>query len=233
MHLGELMYRFVLTGMICLLAGIEPVLAANEAAPAASTPATEKPVISMEVPMAGEFWTYELRDEISGNVTAVRKNLVTEVTATEISIRFNIQGRPEEGLNVYDRSWNLKTAAPWKYTPHDGSGIQSPLKAGTNWKSESDDINASNGNIWRRSGRSKVDGQETITTKAGTFETFKIETTFNRRPTNDPTRKMEIIQQTWYAPAVDHWVKRTQVGRGNGNLIFNNTIELVEYGRRK
>jgi len=106
-------------------------------------------------------------------------------------------------------------------------------KAGANWKFEGDDINASNGNIWKRSGRSKVVGQETITTKAGTFETFKIETAINRRPTNDPTRKMEIIQQTWYAPVVDHWVKRTQVGRVNGNLVFNNTIELVEYGRRE
>ena len=26
-------------------------------------------------------------------------------------------------------------------------------------------------------------------------------------------------------------MKRTQIGRGNGNLIFNNTVELVEYGR--
>jgi hypothetical protein len=225
------MYRYLLTGMICLLAGSAYAQAANDARPSAPTPS--KPVISMEEPMPGDFWTYELRDEISGNVTAVRKNLVTEVTATEISVRFNIQDRLQEGLNVYDRSWNLKSAAPWKYTPHDGSGIQSPLKEGANWKSEGDDINASNGNIWKRSGRSKVVGQETLTTKAGTFETPKIETTINRRPTNDPTRKMEIVQQTWYAPVVDHWVKRTQVGRVNGNLVFNNTIELVEYGRRE
>jgi hypothetical protein len=227
----ELMHRYLLTGVICLLAGSVHAQGANDA-PAAA-PAPTKPVISMEEPLPGDFWTYELRDEISGAVKAVRNNMVTEVTATEISVRFNIQGKPEEGFNVYDRSWNLKSAAPWKYTPHDASGIQSPLKAGASWKSEGDDINNSNGIIWKRSGRSKVVGQETITTKAGTFETFKIETIVNRRPTNDPTRKMEIIQQTWYAPAIDHWVKRTQIGRGNGNLIFNNTVELVEYGRKK
>ena len=225
------MHRYLLTGMICLLAGSVHAQGANDAP--ASVPAPAKPVISMEEPLPGDFWTYELRDEISGSVKAVRNNMVTEVTTTEISVRFNIQGKPEEGLTVYDRSWNLKSAAPWKYTPHDGSGIQSPLKAGASWKSEGDDINNSNGNIWKRSGRSKVVGQETVTTKAGTFETIKIETIVNRRPTNDPTRKMEIIQQTWYAPAIDHWVKRTQIGRGNGNLIFNNTLELVEYGRKK
>ena len=49
----------------------------------------------MEEPIPGDFWTYELRDEISGSVKAVRNNLVTEVTATEISVRFDTQGKPE------------------------------------------------------------------------------------------------------------------------------------------
>jgi hypothetical protein len=44
---------------------------------------------------------------------------------------------------------------------------------------------------------------------------------------------MEITQQTWYAPSIDHWVKRTFVSRGNGNLLANNTVELIEYGRKK
>ena len=227
------MYRYVMMGVVCLLAGSLSARAANDAPPPASAPAAAKPVVSMEEPLPGDFWTYELRDEISGTVKAVRNDMVTEVTATEISVRFNIQGTPAEGLNVYDRSWNLKSAALWKYQPHDCSGIQVPLKAGANWKSEGDDVNASNGNIWKRTGRTKVVGQETVTTKAGTFETFKIETAFLRRPTNDPTRKMEITQQTWYAPSIDHWVKRTFVSRGNGNLLANNTVELIEYGRKK
>jgi hypothetical protein len=226
------MYRYVVMGVVYLLAGNVQAQTASEAPGQPGSSAT-KPVISMEEPLSGDFWTYELRDEISGTVKAVRNDLVTEVTATEISVRFSIKGKPAEGLNVYDRSWNLKSAGPWKYQPHDGSGIQSPLKAGANWKSEADDVNAGNGNIWKRTGRSKVVGQETVTTRAGTFETFKIETTVLRRPTNDPTRKMEITVQTWYAPSIDHWVKRTFVSRGNGNLLANNTVELVEYGRKQ
>jgi hypothetical protein len=227
------MYRYVMMGVICLLAGSVPAQAASDTPPPALAPTAAKPVVSMEEPLPGDFWTYEVRDEISGTVKAVRNDMVTEVTATEISVRFNIQGKSDEGLNVYDRSWNLKSTGPWKYQPHDGSGIQSPLKAGANWKSEGDDVNASNGNIWKRTGRTKVVGQETVTTKAGTFETFKIETKVLRRPTNDPTRKMEITLQIWYAPSIDHWVKRTFVSRGNGNLLANNTVELIEYGRKK
>jgi hypothetical protein len=227
------MYRYVMMGVVCLLAGNVQAQTASEA-PAQSGSAAAKPVILMEEPLQGDFWTYEVRDEISGTVKAIRKSLVTEVTPTEISVRFTTEGKESEGgFNVFDRSWNLKGAAPWRYQPHDGSGIQLPLKADASWKFQGDDVNGGNGNIWKRSGRSQVVGQETITTKAGTFETFKIETTVSRRPTNDPTRKMEIKQQTWYAPSIDHWVKRTLVARGNGNLLANNSMELVEYGRKK
>ena len=51
----------------------------------------------MEEPLQGDFWTYEVRDEISGTVKAIRNNLVTEVTPTEISVRFDTQGKPSRG----------------------------------------------------------------------------------------------------------------------------------------
>jgi hypothetical protein len=225
-----LMSRYAATMMACLLAGNTLAWAASDAPPPA--PADAKPVIAMEQPLQGDFWTYEVRDEISGNVTAVRKNIVTEVTPTEISIRYTIAGRDSQGLNVYDRSWNLKNAGEWKYQPGDGAGIRSPLKIGDSWNISADDVNSSKGFIWKRSGRSKVVGQETITTRAGTFETYKIETTLLRRPTNDPSRKNDITSVTWYAPAINHWAKRTFVSRSDGHLLTSNVIELVEYGRK-
>ena len=175
-------------GMICLVVGSGTAQAASDAPPSACASA-DKPVISMEEPLPGDFWTYEVRDEISGTVKAIRNDLVTEVTATEISVRFDIQGKPAEELNVYDRSWNSKALGPLEISAYDGSGIQLPLKADASWKFEGDDVNAGNGNIWKRSGRSKVVGQETITTKAGTFEAFKIETVYRDvRPTTRPER---------------------------------------------
>jgi hypothetical protein len=224
------MLRRSMMAIACLLAAASPSAWAAGDAPA--TPGA-KPVVAMEEPQQGDFWTYEVRDEISGNVSAVRKNTVTEVTPRDISVRFTIEGKDTQGFNVYDRSWNLKENAPWKYQPHDGWGIHLPLKVSESWTFTGDDVNAGNANIWKRTGRSKVVGQETVTTKAGTFDTFRIETTISRRPTNDPNRKMEITGLTWYAPAIDHWVKRTFVARGNGHLLTNNVIELVEYGRKQ
>jgi hypothetical protein len=231
------MFRYALIGMAGLLAGsalAQQAPVQGQTAQASSTTLVPaKAVTAMEQPLPGDFWTYETRDEITGKVSGTRNNVVTEVTATEISTRFELVGTSNQGLNVYDRSWNLKSSGPWKYQPNDGSGIQSPLKVGTSWRFQADEVNAGNGNIVKRSGNSKVVSQEAITTRAGTFDTFKIETVLSRRPTNDPTRREEIMGQTWYAPAIDHWVKRTVVARMDNHLRVNNTIELVEYGRKQ
>lgn len=228
------MLRYTILGMLGLAASsawAQQTPPAETTTPA-STP-TASAVIAMEEPKQGDFWTYEMRDEISGRVKEVRTNMVTEVTATEISMRYEVKNSSTEGFNTYDRSWNLKGSAPWKYQPHNGAGIQSPLKVGASWKSTGDDVNPTNGDSWKRTSHSKVVSQETVTTRAGTFETFKVETTINRHPTKDPTRKNEVVQQTWYAPSIDHWAKRIFVSRENNLLRIHNTFELVEYGRKQ
>jgi len=228
----SLMLRTSMIAIACLLAASPAVWAAEDAPATPAASADAKPVTLMEQPLQGDFWTFEVHDEISGKVTAVRTHLVTEVSPTEISIRTSTQGKDSDGLIVFDRLWNVKNSGEWKYQPGDGSGIRTPLKIGDSWSFSGDDVNTGKGSIWKRSGRSKVVGQETITTKAGTFETYKIETTYLQKPTNDPTRKNDISMVNWYAPAIDHWVKRTFVSRASGHIKFNYTYEVVEYGRK-
>jgi hypothetical protein len=228
------MLRYAVLGVIGLVAGNAW---AQQAPPAASSSsASVQPstaVVPMEEPMPGDHWTYEVRDEITGAVSATRTNVVTEVTPTEISTRVDTVGKPEPGQIVFDRSWNMVASGPWRYSPHDGSGIQSPLAVGKTWPVQTNNINSANGNVWRRSGTSKVIGKESVTTKAGTFDTFKIETTFTGKNVNNPTLKNEVTSLTWYAPAIDHWVRRTFVSRANKHLQINNVIELIEYGRKQ
>src|SRR5690242_14796213 len=113
------MYRYAMMGLVCLATGTVAARAASDTPALPEAVAAAKPVVSMEEPLQGDFWTYEVRDQISGTVSAVRTHLVTEATPTEISVRITAQGKQDEGggLNVYDRSWNLKGAAPWKYRP--------------------------------------------------------------------------------------------------------------------
>jgi hypothetical protein len=202
--------------------------------PSSNTPdQPAHPVIHMEEPQVGDHWAYEMRDEISGKVTGTRDNLVTEVAPETISVRFTIVGTTRGGFNLYDRSWNLKQSGPTSYSPNEGaSGVPANLSVGKTWTFESSQVNSSNGNSWKRSGSSKVIGQETFSTKAGTFDTFKIETSVSVRNANNPTGKEELTLLTWYAPAIDHWVKRTITAKVNGHLRDSSTLELVDYGRK-
>src|ERR1700742_272310 len=96
-----LMFRPTAMTVACLLVASTPARAASETAPAPSAPAGAKPIITMEEPSPGDFWVYETRDEISGKISSVRTNTVTEVTPTEISVRFTTAGKDGGGLNVY------------------------------------------------------------------------------------------------------------------------------------
>lgn len=199
------------------------------AAPAADAPNSLEP---MEEPQTGDHWTYEFRDDITGDVKSTITNTVTDVSTSEISTRTALLGNPNTGYQTFDRSWNLINNGTWRYTPNDGTGIKAPLAVGKTWTFKSTDLNSTAGVSLKRSGTSKVLAQESVTTRAGTFDTLKVETTIQVQNANDPTKKAQVVQQTWYAPAIDHWVRRTAVSRSDGRIREKNTTELVEYGRR-
>jgi hypothetical protein len=223
--------NFAATGAWAQTSAPAPATVPPDATATSAPPA--KAVVPMEEPLPGDHWTYEIRDEITGTITATRENVVTEVTPTEISVRYKKVGTSGQGLNVYDRSWNVLVDRPWRYSPNDGTGIQSPLTVGKSWPVQTNNINSANGSVWKRSGIAKVIGQESITTKAGTFDTFKIEIKFTGRNVNNPMMKNEVTSLTWYAPAIDHWVKRTFASRADKHLQIDTAVELVEYGRKQ
>lgn len=187
---------------------------------------------SMDPPQVGDHWTYEVRDEITGTLKFTTVNIVTQVTSGDIAVRGENLGNPGFIYLVYDHSWNLKDNSVWKYSPGDGSGIKAPLKVGSNWNFQSTDVYTARGLSYKRSGSAKVVAQETITTAAGTFDTFKIETVATSRNANDPTKKSDLLSTTWYASSVDHWVKRVSRFTLNGHVDEDFSFELIDYGRR-
>jgi len=201
----------------------------------ATTPdakAASEPPEPMEGPQPGDHWTYESRDEITGDVKSTFVQTITDVAATEINVRVTVLGNPNNGYVTFDSGWNLTNDGTWRFTPNDGSGVRVPLSIGKTWPIKATGVRTAPNATWKRSGTAKVVGQESITTRAGTFDTFKIELSYQLQNSNDPTKKAQIIQRTWYAPAIDHWVKRTTESRQDGRLTDKNSVELVEYGRR-
>lgn len=223
------MLRRCLVVTIGLLASMSVLHAQTPPSPPLA--AEGPPVEAMEEPQLGDHWTYELRDEITGDLKSTMTHTITDVTASEISIRIAVVGKNDSGFQTYNRSWDM-LGGLWRFTPNDGMGIRTPLEVGKSWPVKSTAFNGSNGTSLKISGTSKVTAKETITTRAGTFEAYRIETSIESRNANDATKKFLTEQQTWYAPAIDHWVKRSTVNRFEGRVRDRAQLELVEYGRR-
>ena len=220
---------FATIGLLATIGSLSAQTPAQSPPAAAETPNAPEP---MEDVQTGDHWTYQVRDDITGEIKSTITNTVTDASATEINIRSSLLGNPNVGYQTYDRSWNLTNSGIWRFSPNDGSGIRLPLTVGKSWSFKITALNTKAGNSLKRSGTSKVVGQESVTTSAGTFDTFKIETTLQDENAADSTKKLQLVQQMWYAPAIDHWVKRNSVTRSDGRVREKNSVELVEYGRR-
>ena len=222
--------HFLATAALLLSTSALNAQTPNSAPAPAATDSTAQE--SMEDTQLGDHWTYEFRDDISGDVKSVLTHTVTDLTDSQIGVRITRAGNANSGYQTFDRSWNVINSGVSRYAPNDGTGIRAPLAVGKTWSFKSNDINGTSGFSGRRSGTSKVTTQENITTPAGTFDTFRIETSIQIQNANNATDKAQVVMQTWYAPAIDHWVKRSFLLRSDSRVREKNTVELVEYGRR-
>ena len=226
------MFRCSFVAAVGLLLSASALTAQTpNAAPAPAATETTKQE-TMEDPQVGDHWTYEFRDDITGDVKSTFTHTITDLSATDISIRNVVVGNSNFGYINYDRSWNRTSNDSFRFTPNDGGGIRTPLAVGKTWSVRANDLNPTTGAGWKRSVTAKVVTQESVTTRAGTFDTFKLEMTFELQNTKDPTKKSQEIAQSWYAPAIDHWVKQSSVTRSDGHVRSKNSTELIEYGRR-
>jgi hypothetical protein len=180
----------------------------------------------------GDHWTYDLKDEIADEVIQTRKVIVTDMANNQIATRLDDAKTGQSWTIIYDRSWNILRDGSNRYSPNSGTGFQFPLKLNAQWRASVDEVSGSSGDIWKISVNARVTSQENITTKAGTFATYIIETTQLVRNVKSPTQKSQISTRTWFSPDINHWVRRSFIRRENGLIIRNQTFELVEYGRK-
>src|SRR6516165_4371600 len=140
----------------------------------------------------GDQWSYNLTDDVTGDLTATYTNVVSDIDDKVIVMRVSKRGDVGYGSVTYDVHWNLIESNPWKWKPHDGSGINGPLKAGSEWRSTSTAQNSKVGAASRNTSKSKVVGEEEVTTQAGTFATFKIVTEMQQTNTADRSTRSSV-----------------------------------------
>ncbi|MEW6436110.1 MAG: hypothetical protein AB1508_02945 [Pseudomonadota bacterium] len=196
----------------------------------AATISAPKDIAKAASAQIGDYWHYDSRDDITGHVVQI-DYIVTDVTPTTVAVRAQVEGRAgPPGSMTYDSAWSVIRRDPWRFLPSDGTGILQRLVVGASWSFEGDSINLANHRSRRRSLTSKIIGREALTTKAGTFDTYRIETSWSARDTWDPTLRFEYTQTTWYVPQVNHWVKRTYTFRTDGLVRERSTVTLTAWG---
>jgi hypothetical protein len=180
----------------------------------------------------GDQWTYDITDDITGDLKFTDTYIVTEATDKEITTRATRRGSPNTNLIIFDANWNLKDNGLWRKKPHGAEGVDLPLSVGKTWHISDNAQNMKSGLVVREQAMGKVTGQESITTSAGTFDTFKIATQVRISSTIDPTTSSEANIVMWFAPSVNRWVKRTTATVIKGHVATSLTEELTDFSRR-
>ena len=150
--------------------------------------------------MLGDHWTYDVHDEITGELKFSTTNIITDLTPTEVAIRVQSPSFAGPGIYIYDRNWDLKNSPIWRVSPNDGTGVKLPLNVGSAWKFQNNAIYSARGTTFKNVGSSKVVARESVTTDAGAFDTFKIETSVNGHNANRSNQAIRVEHHDLVCP---------------------------------
>jgi len=185
----------------------------------------ERPSEEVQV---GDAWVYDSKDGITGLPLSTYTSLVAELSPTEIVTNAIFKGNNNRALVVFDHDWNRLVTGNQKFNPNDGHGVRWPLAVGKEWRSSYTTSNTQTGANTKVSSLAKVVAQETVTTPAGTFETFKIDRQLKEYSIADPSRYRDMQVIMWFSPQINHWVRRTSVVKQEKRTIANTSDELVQ-----
>src|SRR5262249_19680532 len=136
----------------------------------------------------GDAWIYDNKDAITGLPISTYTSLVAEISPKEIVTNLIFKGNNNRGLAVFDHDWNRLMINNQKFNPNDGSGVHCPLGGGKEWRQVYTTSNTQTGENRKSSSLARVVAKKTVTTPAGTFETFKIEREIKEYNIADPSR---------------------------------------------
>jgi hypothetical protein len=185
----------------------------------------------------GDLWIYETKNQVTGFPAEGYTEMVAQVSPKEFTVnttyREPVYRWPQSYLVTYDHDWDLIDRFDWKFSPNNGMGVRTPLSVGKTWRAEfnAQDLQTTR-RTYRGSSASKVLAQETITTDAGTFDAFKIDQQAHWLDPRDPASVWEFQVMTWYAPQVNHWVRRTRLLKFAKRTRYDTSEELTDFVRK-
>jgi len=194
--------------------------------------AAQSPGAPNEGVQVGDRWVFDRSDEMTGFPKDTYTRIVTAVSEKEIITDFYVRGNSAKTIMIFDRDWGLIDNSTVKYKPNNGQGIRLPLAVGKSWRAEYDEKNYNTGANMHGSAISKVTAQESLTTSAGTFDTFKIEILIKAFPPADPSKQWEYQIIRWYAPQVNYWVREKYLAKFDKRTRVSTSTELVDFSQK-
>ena len=100
----------------------------------------------------GDRWSYDIKDEVTGDLKHAVTLVVAEIGQKEITTRASVRGNNRPITIVFDPGWGRIDDGNWKHRPSDLFGIRTPLEVGKQWRSEGNTLNMQSGVTFRTSG---------------------------------------------------------------------------------
>jgi hypothetical protein len=179
----------------------------------------------------GDRWSYDVKDDATGDLRQAITVVVTDINDSEITTRVTVRGKDHVNTVVYARDWGRIDDGRWRNRPA-GIGIQTPLQVGKEWHSDTNGQSLENSTVMHSTGVAKVAAQESVTTPAGTFDTFRVEANIRQINGADQTKSSTVQETSWYAPAVHRSVRRKTEIKFEGRVRESRIEELTDYSRK-
>ena len=179
----------------------------------------------------GDRWSYDVKDDATGDLRQAITVVVTDINDSEITTRVTVRGKERANTVIYAPDWGRVDDGRWRNRPA-GIGIQTPLQVGKEWHSDTNGQSLENSTVMHSTGVAKVAAQESVTTPAGTFDTFRVEANIRQINGTDQTKSSTVQETSWYAPVVNRWVKRKTEIKFEGRVRESRTEELTNYSRK-
>jgi hypothetical protein len=185
--------------------------------------------------VAGETWTYRVRDGFTGLERGSRNYRVTGAAGDRMEVRVSLDGGTREEIEVYDRGWNgLRHPATnlqsFEYAPR-YPAFAFPLTPGKQWRERLTATDPADGRRFAVVVAGTVLGWERIRVPAGEFDAIKVKREVFFDYWEYSVRDRSIIEEyDWYAPAVK-WVVRREASSQYLSYLFGAALPFVRVSR--
>ncbi|KAB2920969.1 MAG: hypothetical protein F9K30_15640 [Dechloromonas sp.] len=145
----------------------------------------------------GDRWKYEQRDSYTNQVTGQREIIITAVSEARIEATDN------GGKAIYSPDMNPEETPESRFEPT-AAALRFPFSKGDKWSWNGKVHLKATGMMLTNQYEMTVNGQESVTVKAGSFDTYKL---VMQGYINTDRSSRPFTRTYWYAPSARGFVR--------------------------